>query len=516
MLADVRTGEFIAVLPMTSVTYSVGIYAGQDMTGTVYLPDMSLSLMVHPPSNDYERIRHPDQGTPLGSMFEVGNRAIYIMRNDEVVWGGILWTRAYSSGDKTMALTAMSWEGYIYYRALRKSVVFLTSTDKYTIWRALLEQVLAFDDPTAPGVKSDFQWFGDDGAGKNSGAVVAEGGNSVPWTGITRDNKSNQAPVNFDDAWPYSSPPIELPPANLPWVDTNAKLMGKVDPEWRGYDMNMVGDALQQWADVNTLITSGGFEYRVLCWWDEGYNKFRQRYTFGEMVYPDDNIANDPTAIKYNLMGLNIQAVGHSADNTLVFDFPGQISEWSLSESMEDAATRVIVKGNLGDGANSIVAYEAQDELLKGADFTNQKGRLGWPLYDKVYSYDVSSVADPITKIKNRADQLRKYHHPRQPPPSMTSSRPMTASSTPPPWPPSCPSRSTSTRPRSSRRGGSGTGQRSPSRTRSTAARSTSCAGSSGTPSPWCPTMRATTPTSRSPWSSPTRPRRHQAHEPDN
>jgi len=417
ILADIRTGALIAMLPMTQVSYSVGLYSGQDMTGTVYVPDMYLDLMVHPPSNDYARLRHPDQGTALGSMFECGNRAIYIMRNDEVVWGGILWTRSYSSGDKTLALSGISWEGYIYYRALRKTVAFLTKTDRYTMWRALLAQVLAMAPPTgntviAPTtgtVRSDFGWKGTDGKGANNGAVVAEGGGS-PWTGLSTTTASNRLPIDFDEHWPYNSPPIELPPAGM-----NSEVLGlakgTIDESWRGYDMKNVGEELQNWAQNNTMVsTVANFEYRVLCWWDESKQRFRQRYTFGEMTYstPDD-FRTTPTGIKSLLVGKNTYATAITADNPLIFDFPGQISEWSLAESMEDAATRVIVTGNPGsDGASKIAAYEATDRLLRpGAADANQ-GADGWLLYDKVFGYESSSPTD----IKNRATTLRNRHWP--------------------------------------------------------------------------------------------------------
>jgi len=411
VLADLRTGKMIAMLPLTSVSYTVGIYSGQDMSGNVYLPDMYLDLMVHPPSNDYQRFRHPDQGTAIGSMFECGNRAIYIMRNDEVVWGGILWSRSYSSGDSTLAITALSWEGYIYYRALRKTVAFVAKTDKYTIWRALLAQVLALTlSPTTPPAttngRSDFDWKGTDGKGANNGAVLAEGGGK-PWTGLSSTTVSNREPTDFEERWPYNSPPIELPPAGL-ISETLGLAKGTVDELWRGYDMKNVGEELQHWAQNDTLVSKGNFEYRVLCWWDDALQRFRQRYTFGEMTYatPGDFRTN-PTGIKSLLVGKNTYETAITVDNPLIFDFPGQISDWSLAESMEDAATRVIVTGNPGsDGASKIANYQVTKNLLQPV--TANKGIDGWVLYDKVFSYDSSSPTD----IKNRAIALRDMHWP--------------------------------------------------------------------------------------------------------
>ena len=136
-----KAGELIAVLPMTAVTYAVGMYAGTELTGNVYLPDMSTSTRCHTRRcNDFERRAHPDQqGMPLGSMFECGNRAIYVMRNEKVVWGGILWSRSYTSGTPTLAITALSWEGYVYYRLLRSRSRSTKEINVYTIWYAVLK-----------------------------------------------------------------------------------------------------------------------------------------------------------------------------------------------------------------------------------------------------------------------------------------------------------------------------------------------------------------------------------------
>ena len=396
VLADIRTGKMIATLPMTDVSYNVGIYSGTEMSGQVYLPELQIDLMSNTPYTDFERWEHPDQGLPLGSMFEVGNRALYIMRNDEVVWGGILWGRSYSSGSQTIDISGLSWDGYIYYRILRRSVIFLKDTPKYTIWRALLKQVL-----------SDFTWQGDDTAKKTNSGIALDG--TSTWTGKTDGKKSNLAMTTYVDRWPYNSPNIEVPPAGLKFTDpkdaANAAFSA-TENRWRGYDLKSVGSELQTWADANTLVTGGGFEYRVLCWWDEVNQQFRQRYTFGEMVYDNNpqstNIAGTPTAIKSPLLGRPVA----EAEKT-IFDFPGHISSWSLEEGMEEAATRVIVSGS-GDQAAKIAAYVSNTKLLRPGGAGN--GSNGWLLYDKLYSYDTSKPKDLLA----RAQEMRDRLHPPQ------------------------------------------------------------------------------------------------------
>lgn len=401
VMADIRTGQMISTLPMTGVTYNIGRWAGTEMSGSVYLPDMLLDQMSHPPGYEFERWRHPDRGLPLGSMFEVGNRALYVMRNDEVVWGGILWSRAYSSGDRTMSITGMSWEAYIYYRAFRHSVIFLDkTTPKYVIWRAVLMHLLA----SKPD-ESDFNWKGENGAGKNAGSTTDYGVTS--WTGKQANSVSNVPLTPYEETWPHSSPPIEIPPAGLQFKDPafNADTDFQTsENRWRGYEMSMVGEQLQTWADATTLVTGGGVEYRVLCWWDEAQQKFRQRYTFGEMEYDDGTISGTPTSILSPVFGRPVE----EAEETIL-DFPGHIAEWSLAESMEEAATRVIVTGDTGSEAyTKIAVFPSHKDLLQPGGVGD--GSDGWLLYDKVVAYSSSSYAD----ITSRGQTLLKLYRPPQ------------------------------------------------------------------------------------------------------
>jgi hypothetical protein len=404
-----KAGEVMAVLPMTSVTYGVGMYSGTELSGSVYIPEMWLTQMPHPPLNVFTQRIHPDQsGIPVGAMFECGNRALYVMRNEKVVWGGILWTRSYSSGSSTMSITGLSWDGYAYYRLVRQSVVFIASTNVYKIWHTVLNQMLHDSTLTGPG----------------NGRYAEVG--VVPWTGITTAAKSNIAPVRYQDSWPNNSPKIEMPDADgntLKLYDGAVESKATESDAFRGYNMPKVGEALEQWADTETLASNAGtgvkkrFEYRVVSWFDTSTQIFRQRYVFGEMNYStdpgkgefDDNPT--PTGIKRPLLGKN---TGRDEDTTIVFDFPGHISEWSLGESMEEAATRVIVTGGEGaddGGATKIADYTAQADLLKvptsETGVTNLVGSRGWLLYDLTLGTDLTS----LTKLDERSQNLLKLVH---------------------------------------------------------------------------------------------------------
>jgi hypothetical protein len=405
-----KAGEVLAILPMTSVTYGVGMYSGTEMTGTVYVPEMWLTQMPHTPLNDFARMIHPDQsGVPVGAMFECGNRALYVMRNEKVVWGGILWTRQYTSGSPTLNITGLSWDGYAYYRALRQSVVFLGLTNVYKIWHTVLSQML-----------NDFTLTG---SANGSPAEVGV----VPWTGISTTTKSNVAPVRYQDSWPNNNPKIEMPSATLTLYEGATESRATVNETFRGYDMNKVGEALEQWADTETLSSDVGtgakkrFEYRVVSWFDTTNQKFRQRYVFGNMTYStvggetefSDN--PKPTGIASPLLGRNTKATAASEDNTIIFDYPGHISEWTLAESMEEAATRVIVTGGGGGddgGASKLAEYKPQTDLLKvpttqAAGVTTVIGSQGWLVYDRVLGTELTKPS----VMRDRGAALLKLVH---------------------------------------------------------------------------------------------------------
>ena len=444
-----QPGEVMAILSMTSVTYGVGMYAGTEMSGTVNLPEQTLDQLPHPPVNDFDRWVHPDvTGIPVGSMFECGNRAIYILRNDEVVWGGILWTRSYNSGTPQLQITALSWDGYIYYRCMRRTISFPAPTNMYSIWYAMLRQTLTDFDwygarngidqtdgsttiasglppsttkkkrkPEKPKKKGDPYWEPHEGSSNYWVYTYNPGWPDLViywvWTGITRE-WANADPRYYIEMWPPNNPRIELPDENLKLYKNGAEVV--TTRTWRGYDLPMVGTVLEEWADTDTVASDDGggktrLEYRVVCWFDSAQQRFRQRYVCGEMSYPAGQDPNEPypNGIVSPFLGKNTSTIARSPDNQLVFDYPGAIADWSLSEGMDEAATRVIVSDN-SEANLKHAEYSSDKDLLNiPAIYQNippyynpRVGREGWLLYDRVESYDST---DPAV-LRDRANRL--------------------------------------------------------------------------------------------------------------
>lgn len=448
--AVMQPGAVLAILNMTSVTYRNGMYAGTEMAGTVNLPEQTLDEMPHPPVNDFDRWVHPDvTGVPVGSMFECGNRAIYVMRNEEVVWGGILWTRSYSSGTPQLTVTAISFDAYVYYRVLLWSLVWLNPANMYTIWWVVLANVLSdfnvlsihnvkqnvidgatlvrahVPDPEKkkkknkgskkPHKKGDSYWVP---AEDSEPPVDPDPGNPWPgnpnlyqyfvWTGLSRE-MSNADPRYYIETWPNNVPRIELPDEDLRLYLNGNEVLTKVS-RWRGYDLLNAGSTLEEWADTDTISSSdeGGktrMEYRVVCWFDSAQQRFRQRYIVGNMSYPAGQDPNEPypNGIISPLLGKNTRAIAVSPDNQLVFDFPGNIASWSLEESMEEAATRVIVYSS-EEAATKHAEYACDKPLLYQPPTWERGGREGWLLYDKAVNYDITT--DVPNQLRARAERL--------------------------------------------------------------------------------------------------------------
>ena len=127
---------------------------------------------------------------------------------------------------------------------------------------------------------------------------------------------------------------------------------------YRGYELRSVGKELDEYSDI-----VDGFEYRIDCSYDAVTNSFRRQFVFLPI-----NLPNPPAA------GQVAPLSRYGADQ-IVFEYPGNINEVSISESAENSATRFFVVGNIGDLGSDIsqpYAAATDTELLNA----------GWPILD--------------------------------------------------------------------------------------------------------------------------------------
>ena len=155
---------------------------------------------------------------------------------------------------------------------------------------------------------------------------------------------------------------------------------------YRGYELRSVGEELDEYSD-----TVDGFEYRVDCYYDPGTATFGREFVLLPINYPDPPAAGEVSPLSR-----------YGADK-LIFTYPGNISEISITESAEDAATRFFVVGDLGDlgddASQPYAAATAQDLL-----------QAGWPLLDQ--EEDAQDIGDEETLYKYAKRYLDEHRPP--------------------------------------------------------------------------------------------------------
>jgi hypothetical protein len=159
---------------------------------------------------------------------------------------------------------------------------------------------------------------------------------------------------------------------------------------FRGFEQRSVGEVLETYSNVVT----GGFEYRIDCDYDFDTAQFTRTFKI------------IPTERQKSPSG-NVYTAEELGANQLVFEYPGNISTFSVEESAEDAATRFFVVGNiedLSDAASQPYAGASATDLLD-----NKSGK-SWPLLDQVETLD--KVEDELTLYLYAQDYLYESRPP--------------------------------------------------------------------------------------------------------
>lgn len=53
-----------------------------------------------------------------------GRTGLYVMRNDQCVWGGIIWSRTYNESSKTLSVDASEFTSYLYHRNIWQTIIY--------------------------------------------------------------------------------------------------------------------------------------------------------------------------------------------------------------------------------------------------------------------------------------------------------------------------------------------------------------------------------------------------------
>lgn len=155
---------------------------------------------------------------------------------------------------------------------------------------------------------------------------------------------------------------------------SSEKYIGDTQQIFRGYENRTVGEVLEQFSD-----NLEGFEYRIDCDYDFNTASFTRTFTFIDL----------PGALA---PGESPDILNYDGATDIVFEFPGNVFEFSIDESAEDSATRMWVIGNdssLGDNASQPYSAATNKEYL-----TN-----GWPLLDQTEDAGEEVSEDNLHKL---------------------------------------------------------------------------------------------------------------------
>jgi hypothetical protein len=177
-----------------------------------------------------------------------------------------------------------------------------------------------------------------------------------------------------------------------------------LDPlRYRGYELVNVGEELDRYSDRLstkrrksstpglTLNRVNGFEYRIDCDYDPNTASFKRIFVLLPINFPDPPAEGE------------VSPISRFGADQLVFEYPGQISDFQLDEKSDDAVTRFWVVGDIGDlGDEASQPYSAASATELMLD--------GWPILEDDHSENDEASEDVLFDIASR--YLSEYRPP--------------------------------------------------------------------------------------------------------
>lgn len=149
--------------------------------------------------------------------------------------------------------------------------------------------------------------------------------------------------------------------------ETNSGVLLPRKEPYLGSNLLSVGEILEE-------VAAGplGFEYRIDCGFDAATQKFTRTMVLSGYNYPEEPDDSD------------VRSIAALGADKYIFDYPGNISSFSISESAENAATRFWVTGSDGgvgsEGAQPMAGASSERYL-----------RDGWPILDATEQIDAEA-----------------------------------------------------------------------------------------------------------------------------
>ena len=131
LTADLLTNTIIGELPLTGVSWGQALNDAGQFAGHLMLSDPRITntLGTYNASNQFT----------LDYVTTPSKTALYVERDGQIVWGGIIWSRTYDSSSQALSLGAREFESYLQRRRFSETKVWDTGTDQFTIVKYVLD-----------------------------------------------------------------------------------------------------------------------------------------------------------------------------------------------------------------------------------------------------------------------------------------------------------------------------------------------------------------------------------------
>jgi hypothetical protein len=124
LFADLLTNQILGELPLTGVGFTQQLNQAGTLQGHLLLSGMTTAQF------------------NVNASTIPGRTAIYVDRNGDLIWGGVIWGRSYNSADQTLSISAREFESYFERRRITTTIDF-ANIDQLVIARTLINTAQA-------------------------------------------------------------------------------------------------------------------------------------------------------------------------------------------------------------------------------------------------------------------------------------------------------------------------------------------------------------------------------------
>jgi hypothetical protein len=140
-----------------------------------------------------------------------------------------------------------------------------------------------------------------------------------------------------------------------------------------GSELTTLGDALDTYSD-----TINGFEYRIDCDFDPDTQQFTKTFVLIPINFPDPPGPGE------------VSPLSRFGADKLVFEYPGNISNLSISESADNSSTRFFATGTTTDSSINVSSAASQTDQFNGINGSRKIRK--WPILDETTS--INDISD--------------------------------------------------------------------------------------------------------------------------